>query len=305
VHWLAFTVLDGRAAAEVLLQEKFADVGGWSAVQLPHGGYGYRESLIGSFNTRLYYGADRPEAFVIMTGAVCDQLPAGVISQFLHAAANGRMRLRRIDIAFDGLVDLDGKAISPRALFERVRVDRSILRTWANRDSICYHETLEAGGGETIDIGARSSERYVRIYNRRGLTRLELELKGQRAEMLPKKWANAPVFFGAFAVGMLRDFLDFVESSKRPNTAPLQPWWAAMVERFERIPMRIKPGEITVDGRWEWLKRQTSASLLMIIRASGGESEKIIERLIEEGNLRFSGRHEAFLAAVPKDWKPT
>ena len=130
-------------------------------------------------------------------------------------------------------------------------------------------------------------------------------MKGDRGEAFPRLWLMTPEFFGSVAVGVLRDFLDFVEPSSRPATAPLQPWWAAMVDAFKRLKLRLDPHVVTIDGRWDWMKRQTSASLLAIVRASGGDVDDIVRRLLDEGQARFSGRHQAFLATVPPGWKPT
>ena len=58
------------------------------------------EAAVGSFNVRLYFSADRPEAFVMMSGGTCDQLPAPVITGLLAAAGRGEIRCRRVDVAF-------------------------------------------------------------------------------------------------------------------------------------------------------------------------------------------------------------
>lgn len=305
IHWLSFTIVGGKAAAEKLLAEKLEDVGGWSGCNLPHGGFGYRESVAGVFGIRIYHSEDREEAHVVICGSACDQLPCGVLVRFLFAAATGRIRLRRIDLAFDGLVNEDGSPVSPKALFEQVKADDSTLRTWANRSSLSCYESLADDGGETFYIGSRTSERMVRIYNRRGITRMELELKGDRAEKFPAQFANSTGFFGPIAVGVLRDFLDFVEPSDRPSTAPLQRWWAAMVARFERLTLRRAAKVVALDERWQWLKRQVSASLLVIVKACGGDADSMLASLLAEGERRYSGKHNALLATVPAGWQLT
>ena len=46
-------------------------------------------------------------------------------------------------------------------------------------------------GTHTVNLGSRQSERMIRVYNRRGFTRLEMELKDKRADLVAKEILQA------------------------------------------------------------------------------------------------------------------
>jgi DNA relaxase NicK len=88
----------------------------------------------------------------------------------LEAWLLGSVRPTRIDLAVDGYgSDRPG----PAALFRRLPAaeTRTHRRSWVL--------TVDGDGGEKLTVGARSSDRYLRVYVKgAGRVRHELELKG-------------------------------------------------------------------------------------------------------------------------------
>lgn len=95
---------------------------------------------------------------------------------------------------------------------------------------------VQSGGadeGDKVTIGSRSSEHYLRVYDRRGFTRVELELKGTMARAFRDALLSDETVFKRTSVGILRQFVDFVDAGATTNIsrAPLLPAWAAFMSR--------------------------------------------------------------------------
>lgn len=104
--------------------------------------------------------------------------------------------------------------------------------------------------GDTFYMGKRISGRLIRVYNRRGPVRLELELKKKFAMPFVLNLAEQGFLtLRESAVGALRDMVDFIEAEADSNRsrAPLAKWWNQFVGDLERI-------------RFSRLSREDSAS---------------------------------------------
>jgi hypothetical protein len=78
----------------------------------------------------------------------------------------------------------------------------------------------------------------MRVYDRRGPTRLELEYRRKAAIALCSalcyldhdEWAE-------FSIGVVRDFIDFVERKKNGSESPLLAWWSDFVGTTGRVSL--------------------------------------------------------------------
>lgn len=134
----------------------------------------------------LCWHTDHPEFRVLveMTGSQLSaarragSTEAGIIAEATRLGAN----FTRIDFAVD-LFDCDAV---PLDVLECWRTDQLI--TSALSVSLVQKETRKGRTGQTVYVGARSSERLVRIYDKGAQsktkldwTRVEMEIKGKRA----------------------------------------------------------------------------------------------------------------------------
>jgi hypothetical protein len=103
--------------------------------------------------------------------------------------------------------------------------------------------------------------RYLRIYNRRGYTRVELELKGLFADAAVHRYfQETSEEWKTTAVGMLRDYIDFVDRNTGGSStrAELLPWWQAFVgdiPRAKERPRRADPAGELLQRRKAYLTR--------------------------------------------------
>ena len=189
-----------------------------------YGGRGFQSLCYGPWGLKLYHlprlgnycSLEIPGDFIEWVGqdALCD---------FMRWLKDGehKWRVTRLDVAFDRA------CFKPRHCYEAWREGN--VRCEAQRES---YKWLESPEGDTFYIGARSSPRFVRIYDRRGPTRVELELKKPIADSVAQAMIALP-FEEWLMVGLghLRQFLDFVDakSGKKLSLAPLLPWWEQFV----------------------------------------------------------------------------
>ena len=192
-----------------------------------------------------------------------------------------RWQGKRIDIAFDGA------PFTPRQCYDALL--RGDVRTDAHRDSYKWFSNSE---GDTLYIGSRASGRLVRIYNRRGFTRVELESKSSWAEYVGSIIANQQYeSFESFAMAYLRQFVDFVEGEKGGSItrAPLLTWWAEFVGRSTKGTGRpLSPGTsgTLLTQNKAYLERLLPS--LLVIRRGLGVS---LDMLAEGSEHRLTPKH--------------
>ncbi len=190
--------------------------------------------------------------------------------------------LSRADLAFDGA------PFSPADMADWVRAG-SIRCKSSSRH---YTEDLGTSpDGNTLTLGSRSSERYLRAYDGRGFTRVELELKGDYARAFLPVLLAEDAEFAAALVGLLRDFVDFVDASSSSNIsrADLLPSWEAFTAGLERVRLRVAASVApTIERLERYIRKQVAASLYVFLAAGNSFAE-----LLELGEGRLKARHRS------------
>ena len=147
-----------------------------------------------------------------------------------------RWKMRRVDAAFDGA------EFTPKQVL--AAVVRGNVRSLAQRSSVTLcHTPLGEEKGDTCYFGRRGSADFLRVYDRRGFTRVEHECRRRRAEVLGFQMVLVPVEqWHRLSMGNLRDFVDFLPRKVGENVTRqtrLLPWWAHFVGSVERIQIKI------------------------------------------------------------------
>lgn len=111
----------------------------------------------------------------------------------------------------------------------------------------------------------------VRIYDKRGPTRLEMESREKCADKACQILATSPTKYWLFeCMGNLRDFVDFVDvemSGENISRAPLLSWWNTFIDGAEKAELQIGTddysythgtpstaavADIVCDAAWSW-----------------------------------------------------
>lgn len=276
LHWLAGTTWKPLGWVLTQLENGL----GAPLRELGHGGYGYERSWLGPFGVRVYASGDRADIHVVFPGEACEVVGAGLV---LALALNLAVKVTRIDLA------VDGAAFTPEMAYKAFKGGqrRGLARRW---------RWMESEEGSTLYIGSRQSKRFMRIYDRRGVTRVEVELKEEAAGIAFQRVVDGVgATLGAEAIGWVRSICDFVDRSADANVSrcPLLDWWAAFVGGAEKLRVRLG-GTVraTLERTRRWLTKQVSAVLATVESLEPG----FVEKLLQEGRWRMGERHRVMLA---------
>lgn len=278
VHWLRggmFEPLDD------VLERVQAVTGGGYAESHDWGRNFYRRHHEFVAGLRVYFDPSQdnmPPVMVDAPGAACELVGLeGLRLLFCNSD------LSRVDLAWDGV------AFTPREAAGWVR-DGNVRCKSKRRKFI---EDLGEGDGETLELGSRASERFLRVYDRRGPTRVELELKGEHARGAMSVLLAELEELPELALGVLRDFVDFVDASQDANVsrAPLLPSWESFVGAVDRIRLVVRGRVVpTIERVLEWVERQVAPTLAVYDRLGYSVPE-----LLRLGRSRWRHRHRSML----------
>jgi hypothetical protein len=243
LHWLAITLHSNpRAVATFVLDRLIGEFNVNPDEWLKHfvdtgiSGRRYKGIYRGPYDIGLYgYPRLGTHCHVEVKGEAIDQIGQLRMFEFLESVPElkaplqdgqkeqmpARYSARRIDIAFDHA------PFSPLECYSAFL--RRDIRCKASRKS---YKWISNDDGDTLYLGSKYSPRMVRIYNQRGFTRVEIQFRGKWADVVGRTLvAQGCGNFETFAMGLLRDFVDFVEKDGEGSIsrAALLPWWAAFV----------------------------------------------------------------------------
>lgn len=290
VHWFAGTT---TAAPSLVLEAVSALRDGAPIVEHSRGargGYSNSATCAGVF---VAWGANRCDVFVSISGDTCEELGIPGL-----AALSASLQLEpssRLDVAWD--TDLFTPETAGQA-FEAgevvARIQRSRNPETGRMKGIERRSNHE---GDTVYLGSRTSERFVRFYDRRGPTRVEMELKERRAVELWRRMMalNDEAAWGMEALAELRHFLDFREivlgtrSGKlvTPADRPLLPWWAEFVQGAARRSTVLPRKAPKLESMDKWLRRQVAPVLALVVDAYG---PAVVRDLMTLGRSRYAQR---------------
>jgi len=207
------------------LNYTITDLGQRSATDCPYprentwevgkSGRGYDTTLSNDLGVRLSWHSERRDMGVhVQYSGGClnrwrnEQISPRQIAQFHHARYD---RCSRIDLALDA----ENEGLSILKLSAAMRKGKALTRT----DKFSHIKSND--GGETLYIGSRVSELFMRIYNKAAeqgnkpenpadWIRIELECKGERAKQIGAVLAmRTETDMALFARGLIKDFIDF------------------------------------------------------------------------------------------------
>ena len=187
--------------------------------------------------------------------ALIPQTPQELITKVLRVGG----KFTRVDVALDShethISTIDA------AIRRGDLVSRSVERTY---------QGSFVNDGYTIYIGARSSDRFVRIYNKAAeqkltdgavWTRVEIEFKKHQAQL-----AATYILQGADLRSLVFSALDFRDRTADSNTSrcPQLDWWSAWVGAVERVSFARETIVKTARRIYQWVVRQCAPSLAFL-----------------------------------------
>ncbi len=233
--------------------------------------------------------------------------------QALARWVRDRGHLTRLDLAFDdrlGVVTVatvrtaceQGQAITHFRLLSRI--DTLSLERQGDRQ------------GDTLTIGSRQSQTFLRIYDkaleqkRKGQevdgpwVRWELELKEERADKAGQALASLKEdAFRRFMVGVLRAAIEFKDTNwnadpmARHRAEPL-PWWIALTEGWQTCRLTVHKVVRKIEDVKQWVNTAL-APMLAVMGCAPSSGEKWLREVIAAGADRWKAKHYALLHRQP------
>ena len=271
------------------------------------GAMGYRQALQRGGVTILFDGSEDMGIHVRVSGDGCRQLEAeGVVTDWRESLSwwlTCGAHVSRLDVAADDRAESAGAGVLCFAKMKQAVRDRHYTcRSSRFRFEESGDHNKPGGLGETIYLGERSSQMFVRIYNKAAeqlqdggevafphWLRVEAEFKKEKAHAMALRIASEGL--DAFA-GVLRSHLAFREPTENEQRArwPVADWWLCFLNHAARAPISLAPLVRTVEETVEWVARQVAPSLAVIVNATGYGWEKL-RSLVGYGERRFRSRH--------------
>lgn len=287
VHWLSLTVHGSSQDAFVLYDIFFRDLFG-DPEDLGHGGRGFRSLLRGLLEIKLYLNpiTNLDDYFHIeIPGQACDHLTWDhykALEIYLHSNFEGKYQYKRVDFAFDGV------PFTPEEVEHAIRENQ--LRSLAKRETLSIHgspfENRDNGekGTYTVVLGSRNSERMIRVYNKRGPTRIEFQMKDKRAHVIGCELFSAPNVddWYPIMIGHLRDYIDFKTS-----------WWEEFTQSIGRAWVTVSnPKDVSMENLLDWYEKQIAPAFSVIVDT---QTPDVINKMINGGRSRRSPRYHILL----------
>lgn len=216
----------------------------------------------------------------------------------------------RLDLAFDdtnGLLDLE-------AIHKQI-LNGDIVTRWRKVSRISGSNVGSAlVTGDTINVGSRQSDAYLRIYDKKlerktkgadvgGIEhwiRVELELKGDKAnefssilaETAYGKSLKSPGELCASLLWGMIDFKDRDQLDTNKSRWPTSEFWRTFVGQASKMKLSIIEHEKTIDDSKEWIDKVVSPTLAMImltvLDTEGKSGYDFIMDCIRRGERRMS-----------------
>jgi DNA relaxase NicK len=183
IDYLAFTIFGSKLEGLQLYEQLFGSLLGGLKEEGQTKFYGSRLINGGGFeflaDPKIPKGGEHFR--FILPGAICDQIEITDLRKLLDACLKRSLRLNctRIDLKIDNC------PFKPLEAFQTL--NSGMFRGRSGRETLKFfdqpHEKNELGdiGTTGLNFGSRNSERFMRIYDAHGFTRLELECKGATA----------------------------------------------------------------------------------------------------------------------------
>src|SRR6266536_5493986 len=157
--------------------------------------YGQRHEYLGAtlLSEYLSRGAE-DNAHVVLPGETC-AVGVDALLQLLTRLRmwSSRSAVARLDLAVDAV------PFTPADAYAAVRAGHTVSWVKRGRDgaiSHVWHSSNRDGEGTTLYVGRRSSQRFMRIYDRRGPTRIELETRTPTRPQWRASWSSGAATIG-------------------------------------------------------------------------------------------------------------
>lgn len=286
IHWLTGTCQgDPEAIKDIVCRHLF----GLPLEDRETGIWRYQSRAVESVTKAFVaWGGKNGNVAVNLPGEACEMLGfAGIV----ELAAELDLKITRLDLAWDT------ELMTPQQVMAQHLAGNAVTHA---KKTKWMEERGGKASGATFYIGARggtNNGRLVRFYDRRGPTRVELEVHEKRADML---WAMLTKFeaeeWSKLALAYLVDFVDFRDRAADMNVkrCPRLSWWEDFVQGASRLALPLPRKAPDLEKQKAWMQHGVAATLATVADAHPDPTKYVLD-LLKGGRGRRSPRQAALL----------
>lgn len=297
IDWLQFTA-SKKCPLDTIIQLLHLNVNTFK--KLDRGRMGYKQQMCGNNISILYDGNEGMNAHVILSGEACRLYSINnSLIELLGRINNSKSKVTRIDLAID---DKKGDIINLNKIRKDI-IDCNVISKWKTslemiKRSLSEHECL----GYTMNIGSRSSEMFLRIYDKSKeqniegkWARMELEIKGKKAEIIQYKITEDNI--GYLAKTLINNYIRIVEPNEKDTNRARwknKKYWDKLIGTTEKTRLSVDKNIQTVEGAKEWLTKQVAPTIATVVSADSGSTDFLYE-LIADGIKRLNPKQREMI----------
>lgn len=272
-----------------------------SLVSLEKGRMGYKKAYLYKKIAILYDG--QPNMGVHFD---CPSSGLAYILDILTIPAlQGRLKFTRVDIACD---------IKEKDFFNQCYMacmTKNYKSKWKSWTDLTKRATgSNSLQGRTIYFGSRTSETFLRIYDKaleqgeeKDWTRVELEVKGKSAH-------NLACLIGHDSIDkifsrIINNYISFIDrsSSKNISRCKMLDFWSDMLTSDDKVTISPEKKEKSISDTYSWLLKQVSRSLGKISYFDDISDEELTESLVKIGRQKLSEEDKIKAQEFKKGWR--
>lgn len=228
---------------------------------------------------------------------------ASIFGVFLRLDAS----FSRLDVAID---DFDGY-FKIKQIVRKIKAGELVSKFKKARSLESIEIKTGESKGMTVYYGSAKSRIQIRMYEKdferenagydleEGVTvwnRTEVQARNERAQKIAGIIANGNDV-GDIVAGILKHYLRFVSKGKDKNKARWNtaPFWERFLGDVDKLKLTEKAPDRTVQRMEQWLEKQVSPSLAVLMQAYDGDMERIYN-MIKDGNTRLKDKDHEMIA---------
>ena len=231
------------------------------------------------------------DVYLVMPGEVCEILG---VENLVSIGTLLDLKPTRIDSA------IDYAPFTPRHLNEAYK--QGCINTRVRRGGK-GRRFIESDTGDTFYLGAPKSDTMLRCYNERGPTRVEIQLRRNRAKQF---WdllmSNTLEDLGELTLGVIRSHVDFVipsETDINKSRWALLPFWKDFIGGVKKLRLTLPKSSVSIEKMKEYIRKQAAMLVTYIeVMVHQGHNPVIVAKdLLRHGRARQKAKHRHLLRA--------
>lgn len=305
VDWLEFTCLYD---IEELGQAEKEKIESWGFnlekfEPLESGLMGYKKRMWGDFTQILYSGNSGMKTHIILSAkGVRAYEVNNKAENLINMLTHEDISFTRIDLA----LDIKDNSIEFNQLLTYLNNNHIVTR-FKKYKYIVEKEINEDGQqvlGESIYFGSRSSNIFVRIYdkakqmkqNEGSWIRIEIVYKNNHANALALYIAQGKKNLGKLFSQTLNNYIRFVEKSSDSNKRRWKTadFWERILEDSSRLKLNFKGAEVDPKKTADWFKTKVAPSIAFLNLYWGGDMQ-IVESVITGAEEKMPEKYKKIL----------